>query len=382
MKVAFVHDWLTAYGGAERVLEAMILHYPDAPIYTLVYQKENFKGTGIENHPVHTSFIDRLPKGRTKYRSYLPLMPLAIEQFDLSKYDLVISSSFAVAKGVITGPDQHHISYVHSPVRYAWDLQHQYLRESGLEKGVKSWIARWILHKIRLWDVRTANGVDEFVANSRFIARRIQKVYGRKSIVIYPPVNVDAFPLQEQKEDYFLTASRVVPYKKIDLIIQAFSQMPDKRLVVIGDGPGFKKLKKIAGSNVKLMGYQPNQVLLEKMQRACAFIFAAEEDFGITPVEAQACGTAVIAFGKGGVTETVKAGETGLFFDEQTEEALIDVIRRFEQERELFSPKKIHQHAQYFSETRFQHDFSSFVKTSWERFLVERDGNKHNRQLL
>lgn len=233
-------------------------------------------------------------------------MPLAIEQLDVSKYDLVISSSHAVAKGVITGPDQLHISYVHSPIRYAWDLQHQYLRESGLDKGIKGTLARYILYKIRNWDYRTANGVDSFVSNSDFIARRIHKVYRRKATTIYPPVDVSAFNYQGDKEDFYLTASRMVPYKKIDVIVQAFNKMPDKKLVVIGNGPDFNKIKSIAGSNVKILGYQPFEVLKDHMQRVKGFVFAAEEDFGITPVEAQACGTPVIAFGKGGSLKSIR----------------------------------------------------------------------------
>jgi len=244
-------------------------------------------------------------------------MPLAIEQLDVSKHDIILSSSHAVAKGVLTGPDQLHISYVHSPIRYAWDLQHQYLREAGLNKGLKAQAARWLLHKIRMWDYRTANGVDHFVANSQFIARRIKKVYGRTADVIYPPVDVDRFTLNENKDNYYFTASRMVPYKRIDLIVEAFSQMPDRKLVVIGDGSEMSKIKSKATKNVEILGYQPNHVMQEHMQKAKAFVFAAEEDFGITPVEAQACGTPVIAFGKGGSLETVRPfgvdNPTGLF---------------------------------------------------------------------
>ncbi len=236
-------------------------------------------------------------------------MPLAIEQLDVSKHDIILSSSHAVAKGIITGPDQLHISYIHSPIRYAWDLQHQYIKEAGLDKGMKGMVARWLLHKIRLWDCRTSNGVDHFIANSEFISRRIRKVYGRESKVIYPPVDVNRFKLCENKDDYYFTASRMVPYKRMDLIVEAFSQMPDKKLVVIGDGSEMSKIKAKASSNIELLGYQPNSVMQEYMQKAKGFVFAAEEDFGITPVEAQACGTPVIAFGKGGaLKQFVHAG--------------------------------------------------------------------------
>lgn len=305
-------------------------------------------------------------------------MPLAIEQLDVSGYDLVLSSSHAVAKGVITGPDQLHISYVHSPMRYAWDLQHQYLRESGLDKGLKGWITKWLLHKLRMWDYRTANGVDHFVANSHFIARRIKKIYGRDATVIYPPVAVDDFPCVEKKEDFYMTASRMVPYKKMDLIVEAFTKMPDKKLVVIGDGSEYKKIAAIAKNfnNITLLGYQPFDVLKSHMQRAKAFVFAAEEDFGITPVEAQACGTPVIAFGKGGALETVRplgvSEPTGLFFPEQTVEALCQAVASFESDQDMFSAASCRKNAERFSEERFDREFSAFVEEKWQQFQVDK----------
>ena len=298
MKIAVVHDWLVVYGGAEKVLEQILNIYPEADLFALVDFLDEDKRDFIKDKKVKTSFIQRLPKAKTKYRNYLPLMPLAIEQLDLSKYDLIISSSYCVAKGIITSPNQVHISYVHSPIRYAWDLQHQYLKEAGLTKGLKGWLAKIILHYMRIWDTRTSNGVDYFIANSKFIAKRIWKCYRREADVIYPPVDVEAFEYCDQKEDFYLTASRMVPYKKMDLIVEAFTHIPDKKLIVIGTGPDFDKIQKIAQGhdNIKLMGYQPFSVLKEHMQKAKAFVFAAEEDFGITPVEAQACGTPVIAY--------------------------------------------------------------------------------------
>ncbi|HCD1492968.1 TPA: glycosyltransferase, partial [Klebsiella pneumoniae] len=280
--------------------------FPDAKVYGVVDFLSEDDKKKFKNKKIITTFIQKLPKAKKKYQQYLPLMPLAIEQLDLSSHDIILSSSHAVAKGVLTGPDQLHISYVHSPIRYAWDLQHQYLRESGLNRGIKGLFAKWILHKIRLWDTRTANGVDFFIANSKFISRRIKKVYGREADVIYPPVDVERFKLKREKQDFYLTASRLVPYKRIDLIVEAFSKMPEKKLVVIGDGPEMSKIRKIAGANIEILGFQPNDVMEEYMMDAKAFVFAAEEDFGITPVEAQACGTPVIAFGKGGVLETIK----------------------------------------------------------------------------
>ena len=264
-------------------------------------------------------------------------MPLAIEQFDLSEYDLIISSSFAVAKGVITGPDQLHVSYVHSPIRYAWDLQYEYLKTSGLNRGLKGWIAKWQLHKIRLWDYRTANGVDAWIANSSFIARRIWKIYRREASIIYPPVDVTNYLPSESRKEHYFTLSRLVPYKRIDLIVEAFGQMPDKELVVIGDGPEAHKIRALCPKNVELLGYQSAETVQEYMKTAKAFIFAAQEDFGIVPVEAQACGVPVIAYGKGGVLDTVKDGETGLLFYEQTVPGLVDAVKHFEDIKEQFN---------------------------------------------
>jgi glycosyltransferase involved in cell wall biosynthesis len=377
MRIAIVHEWMAGSGfaGSERVVEQLLRLYPEADVFATVdffsEQDRQFLG----GKPVHTSFIQRLPFARRLYKQYLPLAPLAVEQFDLSDYDLVLSSNHAVAKGVLTGPDQLHISYVHSPIRYAWDLQHQYLHEAGLERGLKSWLTRWILHRIRLWDIRTANGVDQFVANSHFIARRIRKVYRREAAVVYPPVNIDAFTLHEQKEDFYLAASRMVPYKRLDLIVEAFAAMPDKRLVVIGDGPDFRKVKSRAGRNIELLGYQPFEVLRSYMQRARAFVFAAVEDFGIMPVEAQACGTPVIAYRKGGVMETVRGLEhempTGVFFDAQTTVALQQAIQRFEQQEASFQPSIIRKNALYFSEAHFREGFHQVVERAWATFQEE-----------
>ena len=362
LKVAIVHEWFVDYSGSERVVEQMLNLFPQADLYAQVeFLPDNLRGF-IQNKKVTTSFIQKLPRAKKSYRSYLPLMPLAVEQFDMSGYDLILSNNHAVAKGVITGPDQVHISYVCSPIRYAWDLTHQYLRESGLDNGVKGWLAKWILHRIRMWDVRTGNGVDEFVADSQFIARRIRKVYGREAAVIYPPVDIESFSLRSDKEDFYLAASRMVPYKKMNMIVEAFRQMPDKKLVVIGDGPDFEKVRARAGANVQLMGYQPFEVLRDHLQRAQEFVFAAEEDFGILPVEAQACGTPVIAYGKGGALETVIDGETGCHFQEQSVDHIIHAVRRFEFERPRLQPQTIRENALRFAVERFQAEFRQFVE--------------------
>ncbi|PHM66214.1 glycosyl transferase, group 1 family protein [Xenorhabdus stockiae] len=374
MKISIIHEWLVSYAGSEQVSANILRLYPRAKLFSLVDFLTDKQRESLGNKRAITSFIQKLPKANKHYQKYLPLMPLAIEQLDVSHADIVISSSHAVAKGVLTGPDQLHISYVHSPMRYAWDLQHQYLRESGLNKGLKGWITKWLLHKLRQWDYRTANGVDHFVANSHFIARRIKKVYGRDATVIYPPVAVEDFPCVEQKEDFYFTASRMVPYKKMDLIVEAFTKMPDKKLIVIGDGSEYKRIAALADghTNITLLGYQPFEELKSHMQRAKAFVFAAEEDFGITPVEAQACGTPVIAFGKGGALETVRPlghGEpTGLFFDKQDVESLCSTVKLFESSISQFQPQFCRKNAERFSEARFAQEFSSFVEDKWQEF--------------
>lgn len=365
MKVAIVCDWLVTYAGAERVIEQLISMFPQADIYSVVDFVPEEQRAFLGSKPVQTTFIQQLPLARTHYRQYLPLMPLAIEQLNVSDYDLVLSSSHAVAKGVLTGPDQVHISYVHSPIRYAWDLQHQYLQQAGLTRGLRGYLAKVVLHYMRIWDGRTANGVDSFIANSQFIARRIWKVYRREATVVYPPVDVEAFTLCQEKEGFYVTASRMVPYKKVDLIVEAFTLMPDKKLIVIGDGPDYAKIKAKAGKNIELLGYQSHVVLKDYMQRAKAFVFAAEEDFGITPVEAQACGTPVIAYGRGGVTETVQGlasqCPTGVFFPEQTIGKLQEAVHQFEQESERILPSACRKNAERFSVDSFCQQIQAVV---------------------
>jgi len=364
LRVAIVHEWFVVYSGAERVVEQMLNIFPQADLFAQVdFLPKNLRWF-IKDKKVTTSFIQKLPWAKTRYRSYLPLMPLAVEQFDMSPYDLVISSNHAVAKGVITGPEQLHISMVYSPMRYAWDLTHQYLRESGLDRGLKGWLAKIMLHRIRLWDYRTANGVDEFIAISRFIRGRVKKVYGRDSTIIYPPVNVDDFSLKKTKEDYYFAASRVVPYKKMATIVEAFSRMPDKRLIVIGDGPSLSDVRRKAGPNIELLGFQETEILRKYLAGARAFVFAAEEDFGIIPVEAQACGTPVIAYGRGGSRETVIENKTGLFFEEQTAESIIDAVNRFEKMEKGFDPDEIRRNALNFSADKFRSQFKGFVEKS------------------
>jgi len=367
MKVALVHEWLTVIGGSENVFKEIASLYPDADIFTLVARPETIEKLNLQNHKITTSFIQNLPFAKTKYRSYLPLFPLAIEQFDLSSYDLVISSSHAVAKGALTNSNQLHICYCHSPIRYAWDLHHQYLKEAGLNKGFKGFIAKYLLHRIRSWDIISTNRVDHFIANSNYIAKRIKKVYGRDSVVIYPNVATEDFSPEFEKKDFYVTCSRFVPYKKIDVIVEAFAQMPDKKLYVIGEGPDFKKVSKLAAANTVLLGYQPFDVLKKYMAEAKAFVFAAEEDFGILPVEAQACGTPVIAFGKGGALESVVDNKTGIFFYEQTAQAIQNAVNEFELKQVQFNSQEITTHAQSFSSNVFKGTFINFIENKFSK---------------
>jgi glycosyltransferase involved in cell wall biosynthesis len=365
MKIAFVHEWLTTYAGSEKVLEIMLAEFPDADTFCLIDYLPAEHRVGSLKRPFKTSYLQKIPFVSKLYRYLLPLMPFAIEQFDLSSYDIIISNCHAVAKGVITGPDQLHICYCYSPMRYAWDLQAQYLAESGIQYGVRSLIARWLLHRIRTWDHRAAQNVDHFIACSAYIERRIKKAYHRRSSVIYPNVAVDDFVIDGPRANFYMTSSRMVPYKKMHLIVEAFSKMPDRELIVIGTGPQFSRCKALAGPNVKILGYQPHSVLLWHMQRARAFIFAAEEDFGITPVEAQACGTPVLAFGKGGAAETVVDRVTGLLFHEQSSSAIQHVVREFESIEDSFDPQIIRANALRFSTERFRRDFRDYVYAKW-----------------
>ena len=389
-RVAVVHDWLYTIGGAERVLKQILLCYPDADVYCLFDALTDDERTALGIGVTRTSFLARLPRVRTKHRLYLPLMPLAIEQLDMSSYDLVISSSYAVAKGVITGPDQVHVSYVHSPMRYAWDLQHQYLAESNLTRGVKGALARYLLHRMRIWDMRTAAAVDGYVANSAFVARRIAKLYGRTATVIPPPVSVAPTLARVvddivdapgstggNREPYYLAASRLVPYKNIRAVAQAFAALPDRRLVIAGDGPERARIAAVAGPNVTLVGRVDDARMRSLMAGARAFIFAAEEDFGIIPLEAQASGTPVIALGKGGALETVigtGSARTGTFFADPSPETIADAIRRFESEPPP-SREACHGNALRFSEARFRERFTEFVEDTIRRVRIPPSDN-------
>lgn len=369
MKVAIVQEWLVTVGGSDKVVKAILDVFPDADIYTLVAKKEVCDELGIPWEKVHTSFIQKMPLGTKKHRAYLPLFPFAIEQFDLRGYDVVISSSHCVAKGVLTKADQLHICYCHSPIRYCWDMYNEYLEESHLDKGIKSWLVRLMLHPIRQFDAIAGSRVDYYISNSDYVGQRIRKTYRRKATTIHPNIDISNFELCNDKQEYYLASSRLVAYKKIDTIIEAFNQMPDKKLVVIGGGPNLEAYRKLAKDNVTVMGYQPFDVLKDKMQHAKAFVFAADEDFGMIPIEAQSCGTPVIAYGHGGSLETVNSGKTGLFFYEQTPEAIVEAVNKFEtMESQPFAPADCRQWAEGFSEERFKREIKEFVEEKYEEF--------------
>ncbi|WP_324717938.1 glycosyltransferase [Carboxydochorda subterranea] len=374
-RVALVHDWLVTRGGAERVLEALVelLGYP--PIYTLLHRPEAFVGSPIACCRIHTSWLQRLP-GATRHHPWLlPLMPSAVEQWDLSAYDVVVSSSHAVAKGVLTRSGQVHVSYVHTPVRYAWDLYPQYMASPSLTKGpgasVRRLVAAGVLHYLRLWDLASAARPDVLVANSHHVARRIWKTYRRKARVIYPPVDVSRFQAPQgtagrrgsNDRAYYVTHGRLVDYKRVDLIVRALTEI-GRPLLVIGDGPERRRLEAMAGPQVHFAGWLDDAAVVERLRGARAYVFAAEEDFGMAPVEAQAAGLPVIAFGRGGASETVIDGQTGVLFFEQSVPALVDAVRRFEAGEAAFEASRIAGHARQFAGERFEREFAALLRAA------------------
>ncbi|MBN1637782.1 MAG: glycosyltransferase [Ignavibacteriales bacterium] len=359
MKTAIMHEWFVNYAGSEKVVESLNNIYPVSDIFSIVdFLNKEDREIILKGKKVNTTSIQNLPFAKKIFRNYLSYFPKAIEQLDFSEYDLILSSSHAFAKGIITNADQLHICYCHTPMRYAWDLYHQYLSSVGF---LKKYFLKKILHNLRNWDIINSNRVDYFIANSSHVAKRIQKIYKRDAEVIHPPVDVESFPCDTKKDNYYLAVSRFVPYKKMDVIIEAFNKMPDKKLVVIGDGQDFKKAKSIAKKNIELLGYVKHKELHKYMKHAKAFIFAAEEDFGIVLVEAQACGTPVIAYGIGGACDSVIDKKTGLFFFEQTPDSIIEAILSFEKIENKFHPEKISKHAQKFSRENFEKKIKKFI---------------------
>ena len=376
MRTLVIHDWLYTYAGSERVLEAILQCLPAERIFALVDFLEGPGRFFLQGLPVTTSFLQRLPLSRTHRRLYLPLMPLAVESLDVSAADLVVSSSAAIAKGVRTRRGQLHLCYCHSPARYAWDLTSDYLQSRGFAGVIKNALARLVFQYFRRWDAASARRVDHFITNSHYNARRLQRFYGRDSTVIYPPVDVARFPLQENKEDFLITVSRLVPYKKVDLIAAACARA-GKRLVVVGEGPELPKVMALQGEKIAVLGYQPDRVVVDLVRRAQGFIFAAREEFGIVAVEAQAAGTPVIAFGAGGSLETVQGvfpgdrprpDTTGVFFREQTLPSILEALKWFDQCRAAISPHACREHARGFNRARFQKEFRQFVDDKWGEF--------------
>jgi glycosyltransferase involved in cell wall biosynthesis len=374
LRYALVHEWLTpkATGGSELVVQEILKHI-DADLYALIDFESVNPESYLYQRQIGTTFLQHFPLARNGVQKYLPLLPLAIEQLDLRAYDVILSSSHTVAKGVIAGPSQLHICYCHAPMRFAWDLTFDYLQNNAAGRGLPGIFTRYLLHRLRQWDVVSANRVDYFIANSQTTARRIWRYYRRPAEVIYPPVDIDRFSFQPEKQDFYLTVSRLVSYKKISLIVEAFNHL-GLPLIVIGTGAELKQIQQIAKPNVRILGWQPDAVVTQYMAQAKAFVYAAYEDFGIAPVEAQACGTPVIAYGAGGTVETVRDirqyGDqgTGILFAEQTATAIAAAVLAFEEHQSKFVPETVRRHAKTFSPSIFQNRYGAFLEQCYREF--------------
>lgn len=382
LKYALVHEWLTpkATGGSELVVQEILKHI-DADLYALIDFESTNPQSYLYGRSIGTTFLQHLPFARNGVQKYLPLLPLAIEQLDLRDYDVVLSSSHAVAKGVLTSPQQLHICYCHTPMRYAWDLTFDYLRSSRMGRGLQGWMTRYLLHQLRQWDTISANRVDYFLANSQHTARRIWRCYRRHATVVYPPVNIERFPVCEQKADFYVTVSRLVSYKQISLIVQAFNQL-GYPLVVIGNGPDLEAIRQLAQPNVQVLGFCEDTVVEQYMAQAKAFVYAACEDFGIALVEAQACGTPVIAYGAGGALETVldirqhPDRGTGLLFKTQSVAALVEAVKTFETLQDAFSPEKARFNASFFAPKVFSDRYLTTLEHCQEDYQSRFSSNK------
>lgn len=367
-RIAIVCDWLTNWGGAERCILAFHEIWPEAPIYTLIYDEK--KMPEFANADIRTSYLQKMPLAKKKWAFWLNQMPGAIEKFDLSEYDIVLSNSHAVAKGIITKPSTLHICYLDSPTRYLWDYTYLYLKElRPLKFAPLDWLAKkWIAYsftKLRTWDYLAGQRPDKIVAISHYIRKRTEKYYRRTTDVIYPPVNASLYEPSEDVGDYFLIVGRQVAYKRTDIVVEAFNKL-GLPLVVIGDGPDLDKLKKIAKGNITFLGRIPDAEVKNYYAKCRAFIFPQEEDFGITPLEAQASGRPVIAYRAGGALETVVEGKTGIFFDEQTPESIIEAVKDFDDKK--FNPKTIREHAEKFDIKIFKEKISQYVEKEWKKY--------------
>jgi glycosyltransferase involved in cell wall biosynthesis len=368
MKVALIHDHLAQDGGAESTLRVFAEMFPDAPIYTLLYDKKYIEKY-YQGRQVDASIIQRLPGGVKHYQWYMPFMPMAVEFFDLGSYDLVLSDSSSFAKGVITKPDTLHINYCHTPTRYLWSDTHEYINELKYNKYFKK-IISLALNYVRVWDRHAADRVDVYIANSKTSQKRISKYYRRDSTIIYPHVEMEKFQISEEIEDFFLVGCRLVPYKRIDIVVEAFKKMPDKKVKIFGDGTDMPRLKAIAGEakNIEFLGRVSDDKRKELFSKCQAFINPQVEDFGITVVEAMASGRPVIAQARGGALETVIPGKTGVFFKDQTPDAIVAAIQSFNSN--LFDSKFIREHAEMFSKERFKREIKEFINKEWEKHIT------------
>jgi glycosyltransferase involved in cell wall biosynthesis len=384
MRVALIHDWYNVNAGGEKVMRAILNSFKDKSysvespfttdwekievdhieIFSLIdFLTDADRQYLLNGRKARTSFIQWFPFAKKFYRSYLPFFKSATNSFDLSSFDLIISSSAAVSKNVRKRKGQIHICYCHTPIRYAWDMQEEYLKHLNPILKPFSFVIRFFLHRLRKWDLENTPNVNHFLANSHFVAERIKRIYNREATVVYPPVDTHSFALNSTpRKDFYVTAGRLVPYKNVDVIAEAFNQLPDKKLYIIGDGPEKNIVAKSAGKNVVMLGYQPKDRMVKYIQEAKAFILAAEEDFGITTVEAQSCGTPIIAYKKGGYLETVVDGKTGVFFEQQTPESIGNAVKAFEQHQANFVPDTIRENALIYSEKIFNRLFVQQVK--------------------
>ncbi len=377
LNLAFVQDWLVDFGGAERCLDALCPEFPHAPIHCMFYDPRQFGNSQISRHLIHTTFLNK-PLFKNRYRAFLALYPFAIEQLDLGRPDVVLSFSHSVAHGALVRSDTLHLCYCHTPIRYVWDLYHSYLKLSGLAAGPKSWLARAVLHYVRLWDAAAGGRVDAYIANSQCVARRIRRVYGKEAAVVYPPVDVGRFRPAAERGEHFLVVGRMVPYKRTDLAVVACTRL-GLPLRIAGDGPEMARLKRLAGPSVQFLGRISDADVAAEMARARALLFCGEEDFGITPVEAQAAGTPVIAYGSGGALETVVPPEgedvsqaTGFFFGEPSAESLAETLRRFERAGHAFKPEAATAQAAKFSTERYVSQMRALVDSEWDAFRGRR----------
>ena len=373
-RVGYVHEWLTEWGGSEDVTRAMLQAVPGTALHATIDVLKAEHRARFGAIPIRTTFLQQAPFVRTRFWNYLPLTPLAVETHDLRGADVIVSSSHAFAKGVLTTAEQLHVSYVHSPMRYAWDLHHEYLADYRLDRGPKGMLARYLFHRLRQWDRQTANNVDLFLANSRHVQRRIWRAYRRLARVLYPPVAVGRFRFEPVKGDHYVTVSRLVSYKRVDLLLAAFREMPQRKLVVVGDGPEMPRLRAMCPPNVELLGFQPDAVVQQQLGNARAFLFAAHEDFGISPVEAQACGTPVIAYGVGGSRETVRdvrseTHPTGLLFAEQSPAGLKAAVEAFD--AVSIDPHDCRRWAESFDEPLFQERFRNILEQAWSAWRLD-----------